>query len=406
MKHMLQAFLYYKKSFSGFTKEVWWLALASLINRAGAMVLPFLSIYLTSALGFEMGQVGIVMLFYGMGSFCGAWIGGELSTHVGAYKTMIGSLVLGGICFYFLGYFQTLEWFCAGMFVTAMVIDVFRPAVFVALADYAVPENRTRAITLIRLAINLGFSVGPALGGLIIVGIGYQYLFVVDAVTCIAAGVLIWVVLPKKEARPTSEKIARHSHKKIMSDYPFMFFLVAVLLFSFVFVQYFSAIPVYYKDIRMLTEDQVGWLLSINGALIFLIEMPLIYALDSPNFSKFKIIAWSSVLLSLSFWLMWAFDWNGILVAGMLVATVAEMLCFPLTNSISMQRGTGGNEARYMAYYTMTFSLSHTFGHFLGLNMSAQFGFDTLLLTLTMLALIAGVLFLLVEPRFKSKLRR
>jgi predicted MFS family arabinose efflux permease len=60
------------------------------------------------------------------------------------------------------------------MFSIMTLADMFRPAMFVSLATYAKPENRTRALTLVRLAVNLGFAAGPALGGLIIMGMGYK----------------------------------------------------------------------------------------------------------------------------------------------------------------------------------------------------------------------------------------
>jgi len=82
---------HYIDSFSGLSKEVWWLALITLINRAGAMVIPFLSLYLTDNLSFSLEQVGWIMTSFGLGSFCGAWLGGKLSDHFGYYKVILGS---------------------------------------------------------------------------------------------------------------------------------------------------------------------------------------------------------------------------------------------------------------------------------------------------------------------------
>ena len=82
-----------------------------------------------------------------------------------------------------------------------LVADMFRPAMFVALSAYSKPENKTRSVTLIRLAINLGFSAGPAVGGIIITGLGYAQLFWVDGITCILAGLLLLKVLHPKKAR-------------------------------------------------------------------------------------------------------------------------------------------------------------------------------------------------------------
>ena len=388
------AFTYYLDSYRGFSAPVWWLALATLVNRAGAMVLPFLSLYLTSSLGFTLSEVGWVMTFFGIGSFVGAWLGGELSHRIGAYRTMILSLVLSAGCFVMLGYMRQLGWICAGMFLTSLVADLFRPAVFVSLATYARPENRTRAITLIRLAINLGFAMGPALGGLIIVASGYGSLFWIDGATCFIAGLLIFLSLKEKPQVGVEESAAsRHSHARILGDHKYMLFLLGLFLFGALFFQFFSTIPVYYKTVRLLSEDEVGWLLSLNGLLIFFTEMPLIYALEKPGKSNFRIIIFSALLLAGSYVAIVLHPWNGLLIVGMVLATVAEMLCFPFTNSYAMERGGRGNEGRYMAYYSMTFSLSHILGHNLGMQTSALFGFDVLFAVMIFLSLVSGTIF-------------
>ncbi|MDH5475348.1 MAG: MFS transporter [Cyclobacteriaceae bacterium] len=385
---------YYKNSFNGFSKEVWWLAFATLINRAGAMVLPFLSLYLTNALDFTLENVGWIMSFFGLGSLVGSWIGGEMAHKFGAYRTMIFSLVFSGVSLIILGHFNDFAWICGGIFTVAMISDIFRPAVFVSLASYAKPENRTRAVTLIRLAINLGFSLGPAVGGLIIVSTGYISLFWIDGFTCVFAGLTILLGIKEKIIKVSSnEKDTRHSHGKILSDKTYLFFLVAMFLFSVLFVQYFSAMPVYYKGVRALTEDEVGWLLSMNGFLIFLIEMPVIYALDNPKYSKFSIMLIGSLLLASSYAVLFIQNWSGVLIIGMILATFAEMLCFPFTNSYAMQRGGAGNEGRYMAYYSMTFSLAHIIGHNFGMQVSGNYGFRTLFVIMTILAVLSGVLF-------------
>ena len=143
--------------YKGLSKEIWFLALTTLINRAGAMVIPFLSLYLTKYLGFTLGQVGWIMTFYGFGSVIGVYFGGKLTDKIGYYKVMYVSLILTGIAFLALQYIYSFYALCAGVFVLTLVADAFRPAIWVALADYSKEENRTRSVTLIRLAINLGF---------------------------------------------------------------------------------------------------------------------------------------------------------------------------------------------------------------------------------------------------------
>ena len=158
----------YINNFRGFRREVWILALITFINRAGTMVLPFLSKYLKEDLLLSYSQVGWIMVCFGFGSMLGSWVGGKLSDKIGFYKIMIFSLFTSGVLFFFLQYVTSFWALCVSMFTIMVIADMFRPAMFVSLGTYAKPENRTRALTLVRLAVNLGFAAGPALGGLII----------------------------------------------------------------------------------------------------------------------------------------------------------------------------------------------------------------------------------------------
>ncbi|NBC09283.1 MAG: hypothetical protein GVY26_18990 [Bacteroidetes bacterium] len=85
----------YRDSFSGLSKEVWSLSGVMLINRAGTMVLPFLSVYLTQQLGFSLGQAGWIMSFFGAGSVLGAYLGGQLTDRIGFYETQFWPQILG-----------------------------------------------------------------------------------------------------------------------------------------------------------------------------------------------------------------------------------------------------------------------------------------------------------------------
>ena len=247
----------YINTFKGLSKEVWWLALVTFINRAGTMVIPFLSLYLREDLGFSYKQVGWIMASFGLGSVLGSWIGGKLTDKIGFYKVMTYSLFISGLLFISIQFLNTFTTLCLGIFILMMIADSFRPAMFVALSTYSKPENKTRSVTLIRLAINLGFSAGPAIGGLIISQIGYNGLFWVDGLTCILATLLFIQVLNPKKARIQDDIKVLHPDSAY-KDFSFLWFLVGLVLFGIVFLQYFSTMPIYYKDIHGLTEYEIG----------------------------------------------------------------------------------------------------------------------------------------------------
>jgi len=395
----------YQDSFRGLSPEVWWLALITFINRAGTMVLPFMSLYLTQDLNLTLSQVGWIMTSFGVGSLVGTWIGGKLTDTIGFYKVMVRSLLTTGFLFMALQYLHTFEGFLVGIFLTMLVADMFRPAMFVSLKAYSKPENQTRSLTLIRLAINLGFSFGPLLGGIIIAFIGYSGLFWVDGLTCIAAIFIMKLVLKEKQVKLSSETIEDETVSQIESVYkdkPFWIFLAVVFLMGFVFLQLFTTMPLYYREIHDLSEVQIGLIMSLNGFLIFLFEMPLIHYIEKKMLDRLKIITWSLVLFALSFLVLNTTMWVGILVLGMLLITVGEMLAFPFTNNFAMNRAPTGKEGRYLALYSMAFSFAHIFSAKTGMEVIDKFGFAANWFLMGGLGLLAFVLMIWLRRTLKE----
>lgn len=392
----------YINTFKGLSREVWWLALITLINRAGTMVIPFLSLYLTESLHFTLNNVAWIMSAFGFGSVAGSWLGGKLTDKIGYYKVMFYSLLATGFLFIGLQFLNTFVSFSIGIFLVMLVADMFRPAMFVALSTYSKPENKTRSVTLIRLAINLGFSAGPAIGGIIITAMSYSGLFWVDGITCIIATfVLLNVLHPKKSTPLDTIKVA--NPKSAYSDTPFLIFLGAMMLFGIVFLQYFSTMPLYYKDVHTLTELEIGLLMGMNGFIIFVFEMPLIKWLENSQFTKTGLMLFGAILTGLSFMVLNMTSWVGILIVGMLLMTIGEMIAFPFSNAFAMQRAKRGNQGEYMALYSISFSIAHIFGHNAGMQMVDKIGFDNTWYAISMLAVLCVILLFVLKQFMQSK---
>ncbi|MFV8466707.1 MFS transporter [Flavobacterium sp. LB1P62] len=373
------AFQRYLNNFKGFTREVWILTLITFINRAGTMVLPFLSKYLKEDLQLSYAQVGWIMVAFGFGSMLGSWLGGKLSDKIGFYKIMVFSLFTSGILLFLVQYIRTFWGLCIGMFVIMTVADMFRPAMFVSLGTYAKPENRTRALTLVRLAVNLGFTAGPALGGLIIMNLGYSGLFWIDGSSCIVS-ILIFALLVKERKKPADlNTIASETEIPIsvFKDKIFWIFLFVCFATAMLFFQLFTTLPLYHNEKFGLTEFQSGLLLSLNGLLIFFLEMPIVSFSQRKSIEKLKIILWGCVLMSISFYLLLINTWAGILVISIIIITFGEMFIFPFSNSFALSRAPKGHEGRYMALFTMSFSLAHIASSKTGLELIGHFGYQT-----------------------------
>jgi predicted MFS family arabinose efflux permease len=369
----------YINNFKGFRREVWILAIITFINRAGTMVLPFLSKYLKENLHFTYGEVGWIMVSFGVGSMLGSWLGGKLTDKVGFYKVMVFSLFTSGLMFFGLQYITSFWGLCFGMFSIMTIADMFRPAMFVSLSVYAKPENRVRALTLVRLSVNLGFATGPVLGGLIILGMGYQGLFWIDGSTCILA-ILIFAYFVKEKKKIMAhddESMALLVPKSVFRDKPFWVFLFVSFTTAMLFFQIFTTLPLFHHEKFGLSEFETGLLLSLNGILIFMFEMPIVSIMERKQVNRMKIIFWGAFLISLSFYVLLMDAWVGILGISIIIVTFGEILSFPFSNAFAMGRAPRGQEGRYMALYTMSFSLAHIVSSKVGLEIIGSFGYAT-----------------------------
>lgn len=374
-------FTLYKDSLSGLSRPVWILTLISLVNRSGTMVIPFLSIYLTEELGLSLVQTGYVMVFFGLGSLGGSFLGGRLADWIGAYQTMFWSLILTGLGFYGLQYMDTFWSVSLSIFFLMIIADSYRPAVIAAMEVYSKPENRTRSFSLLRLAINLGYAVGPAAGGVLAHVYGYEWLFWIDGTTCILAGLTFRFLLQEKRRTKTVEekaeqKVAKAQAVSAYRDPFYLVFIGVTCLGAMVFIQLFSTIPVFFRQELHFSEATIGALMAMNGGVIFLIEMPMVYLLEK-RYPSLGIVAGGVFLFGICYLLL-NLGFMAAVILGVLAITVGEIMNFPFANSFAMSYAPPARLGEYSGLYTMSFSLAHLLAPLLGMQIAEHFGFSVL----------------------------
>lgn len=382
--------------YKGLSREIWYLALITLVNRAGAMVVPFLSLYLTKHMGYGLTEVGWVMTSFGFGSVAGVWLGGKMSDKIGFYRVLVLSLMLAGIVLFCLQFLNTFWVLCGGVFLLTLVADGFRPAVYLAISAYSKPENRTRSITLIRLAINLGFSVGPALGGFLIANVSYAGLFWVDGITCFLASFLLIKLLRYKEASKKPKPSLNQQLNSPYTDWVYLLFIAAMFLIGFAFLQYFATIPLFYNSKIGLDEQHIGWLLSLNGLLIFFLEMPLMSFFERKKTKAIKVMLLGLFFLAMSFLVLNTYSLVSVAIIGMVFMTFGEMLSFPFSNTFALSRSKRGQQGAYMALYSMSFSFAHILGPNIGFHLTANYGFYITWYVMAGVVILSGILLLIL----------
>jgi predicted MFS family arabinose efflux permease len=403
---MKKMYTYYIYSFKGLSKEIWFLALISLINRAGTMVIPFLSLYITKELDFSDSDAGSILAFFGIGSLFGSFLGGKLVDKIGFYKIMIFSLFITGFGFIGLQYATSFWGLCFAILGIMTIADMFRPAIFVSLKAYSKPENQTRSLALIRLAINLGMGIGPTIGGFIIVSEGYKSLFWIDGVTCIIAIIIFYLLVKEKKRPPMTKSVTEIASEKnaAYKDKSYWLFIGICFFMGMAFFQLIITMPIYQNVQFNLTEFDTGLIMFINVAIIVVFEMPFINYLEKLKIPNTKLIIYASLLFGLSFYVLVCNFWIGILIVNIVIITIAEIVGFPYTNSYAINRAKEGNEGSYMALYAMAFSMAHIFSPKIGLDIVANFGHQVNWFVSGTYGIIAMVLAMWLHNRTKKGL--
>ena len=366
----------YREAFLGLPRLAWMLALALFINRSGSMVLFFLTIYLTSQLQFSVSAAGGMISIYGLGALVGAFSGGWLSDRFGPRRIQIISLLSSGLLYILLGYIRDPFFFALLLFILAITIDAFRPANSTAMANACPPEIRVRGFVLNRLAINLGLTIGPAVGGWLAT-IDYIYLFWIDGLTSLLA-IIILLQYTRKTELSDHTPVKDRTDEPVMPwrDRAFLTVLILAFLLGLVFVQLFNTWPVYLRSVYQLLENKIGLLLALNAVMIVLIEMPLVYRLEKRN--AVKIMQVGSVFF-LSGFVMLPLGSTFFYAAGtVFFFTWGEMLVFPLMAGLIANRAPDQTRGKYMGMYTFTFALCYVIGPFIGTWIYENLGADTL----------------------------
>ncbi len=398
----------YRNAFEGLSKPAWMLSLIMLINRSGTMVLPFLSVYLTKSLGYSVEQTGIILSSYGLGSLVGGYLGGQLTDRYGHFIVQFLSLVISAALFAALSFVSGYYQLMAGFFIVSMVAESLRPANASSISFYSKPENTARSFSLNRMAINLGFSVGPLAGGLL-ASISYKMLFFADGITCFLAGIVFYLYFRNRKGYKAVEKKSKKKTFNVKSAYTdkrFLFFIFLTSVFATLFFQLFMTLPIYYREIYDLNEKMIGGLLAVNGITVFALEMIMVYIL-SKKYRLHSLIVIGMILMGISFTMLNMGHSMSLLVFSMLILSLSEIFAMPFMATFVVERSNERNRGSYMGLYTISFSIALIIAPYLGSRVIAHLGFDVLWWGTGIISILAAIgFYFATHPEFGYKTRK
>jgi MFS family permease len=361
---------------AGLPRPFWALWAGTFVNRCGSFVLPFLTLYLTQVRHLSLAQAGLMVALYGAGGSVAGPLGGFLADRVGRRATLLVALGVGGAGMMSIGFVQRLETLAPAIFCVAAVTEMYRPAMQATVADLVPPADRVRAYGLVYWVINLGFSVGLTLGG-VLSRVSWRWLFVGDGATTLLFALVIWLGVP--ETRPAraplraGERVASQwsEFSAPWRDRPFALFFGLSFLFALVFMQNSSTLPLAMAA-HGIGAATFGVILALNGVLIVLLQPFLAPLLSRRNRSR--TIAASCSLVGIGFGLNALARTAPFYALGVVVWTVGEIGVLPVSNALVADVAPAHLRGRYQGAYGLSFSLAVCAAPALGTLVLQRFG--------------------------------
>ena len=126
-----------------------------------------------------------------------------------------------------------------------------------------------------------------------------------------------------------------------------------------------------------MSEAVIGIVLALNGLIIVLIEMVLVYKIEGRRKAT-TYISLGAILIGISFIVLNIESSLMIVLFSMVIITFGEMMLFPFINTFWVGRSKENNRGQYAALYTMAFSLAHVVAPTIGSQVVNRFGYDVL----------------------------
>lgn len=360
------------------------------------MVLPFIALYANQVLNVSKSDAGIVLAVYGVGAFISAPFTGKLSDKIGTMRQMKISLFSTGSFLLLYSFITDFTLFLVLTFIWAILSEAFRPASMAFISDEIASDRRKTAFALQRLAINLGMSVGPVVGG-ILSTINFHLLFYINAFSSMAAGVFLTFSHFEKHTTVQIEseivELAAPPQKvNVFKDRRLLYFLLALIPVEIVFFQHIGALPLFIVSELGYTNAVYGILTAVNTVLIIFIEVPLNDSMR--HWDDRKALALGALLSGVGFGLMAFTNTIPPIIFLIVIWTFGEMIFFPSSGEYVAKIAPEKQRGEYMGYFQMSFSFAFMVGPWLGTTVLDLYGPFNLWIGCLVFGLISTVMML------------
>jgi MFS family permease len=357
------------KIYHEYPRTFWTVIVITFIDRiGGSLLFPFFALYITSKFEVGMTDVGVLFAAFSVSSFIGSAIGGALTDRFGRKGIIMFGLIASSFSTVAMGLIDSFQAFFFLALFVGILTDVAGPAHQAMIADILPEEKRADGYGILRVAFNLSVVIGPAIGGLL-ASRSYLLLFLSDAAISLLTVILIAIFLPETKplAHPDAPKETMvrtfAGYGQVFRNAAFMLFLGAVMLQVFTYMNMNTALGVYLRDQHGTPESGYGLLLSINAAMVVLMQFPITRRIT--KYPPMLMMAAGTFLYVIGF-SMYGFVSTYILfVVAMVIITIGEMVVSPVSQALVASFAPEEMRGRYMAVSGFSWGIPFAVGPYL-----------------------------------------
>ena len=358
---------------------------------AGAAAYPFLGIWAIKELHASQTQLAFTYLISAILAGVVGYIGGHWSDRIGRRP-----LILAGWGFQALVPLALLgvgSHVYVGLALLALLPafgSLGNAADQAMVADLVAPERHEAAYASVRVASNLGVTIGPPIGGLLLIGGHWDRLWLGTLVLASAGFAIAFRYIPRGGAYAPEGPPQRGSFAVIVRDSPFLLFMLASVFATMTYIATETLLPISVTTTHHLAPAAWGVLMIVNPLLVTLFQLRLTrWTAAVPASLKLGV---AMPLMGVPFLLLNVNGSAPVIALVILLFVIGEMLWVPTSQAVVAALAPPDIRGAYMGAYGSTWSVGWALTPFLGLQVRSAYGDATMWMCVAAVGVVAGVL--------------
>jgi MFS family permease len=352
-----------------YPRDFWMMIFVNFVDRlGGSLLFPFFALYITRRFDVGMTEVGKLFAIFFISGFIGSFPGGALTDRFGRKNIIIFSLIASSFSTLLMGFVNTFQLFLIVAFVSGIFTDVGGPAYEAVFMDVLPEEKRASGFGIRRVAFNLAIVIGPAIGGFIAAR-SYLALFIIDAVVSSIVALLVFLLIPETKPAAPEEKEQESTlqtfigYLKVLRDGKFVAFTFVCSLLWLVYMNMNTTLGVFLRDKYGVPDSGYGWLISINAAMVVLLQFPITRRLEKNP--PMLMMAFGGLFIAGGLLLYGFVSAYWLFIIAMAILTIGEMITVPIANALVASFSPEEMRGRYNFIYGLSWGISFATGPWL-----------------------------------------